>query len=68
MKIYKINVLHGAPKDSWINIYGFLLAKNEEEVYEYVKEELEYWDDDTENENFTIYDDDCKTVSKNRSK
>jgi hypothetical protein len=61
MKAFKINVLHGTPKNSWINLYGFFLAENEEEVYEYIKE-LEFWDEDDESEIYTKYDDDYNEI------
>ena len=63
-KLYKIKVLHGAPKDSHTSIECYLVAESEEQVAEYISEEYHSghwfgydgddvevrWDDTLENE------------------
>lgn len=46
--LYRINVLHAAPKDSWTNVETYLLAPNEEAVAEFINKEYQYghWFDD----------------------
>lgn len=61
MNLFKIEVLHGAPKTSWTNIYGFLLVENDKEVYNYIKK-LEYWDEDTEEETFNLYNENYEKI------
>lgn len=42
-KLYKIKVLHGAPKDSYESIETYIIAENDEEVYNWLKKKA-YWD------------------------
>lgn len=65
MKLYKIMVEHAAPKDCWTNIECFLLAANDEAVYQWINKEKLYgcWEDRNEEDGSTeIYDDDCKVI------
>lgn len=41
-KLYKIKVLHAAPKDRHESIQGYVLAKNDLEVAEYISETYNY--------------------------
>ena len=44
-KLYKIIVLHGAPKDTHTSIEGYVIAKDEEQVYDYInKLNYGYWE------------------------
>lgn len=36
--LYKIKVLHGAPKDSHTSIETYLIAESDNEVYEFIDE------------------------------
>lgn len=46
--LYRINVLHAAPKDNWTNVETYLLASNDEAVAEFINKEYQYgdWFDD----------------------
>jgi len=65
MKLYQIDVLHAAPKDSHISIEGYVIAENDEQVYEYLKSEPEdgitifnsWANKEKKGEEFEIYDD-----------
>lgn len=56
MNIYKINFSHSAPKDTEYGMKCLLLAENDEQVYEWIKQEPEVdgealynnWEDDGE--------------------
>lgn len=44
MNLYKIEFTHYAPKDSKSGIKGYMVAENDEEVYEFIKSEPEIHD------------------------
>ncbi len=44
MNLYKLTVLHSGPKSSCTAILGYLLAENDEQVYNRLNDEA-YWDD-----------------------
>lgn len=48
MNLYKLTVLHGAPKSSCRAIFGYMISSSVEEVYEKLNEEA-YWSDRQEN-------------------
>ncbi len=65
MNIYKIQLGHAAPKDWSISMLGYILADNDDQVYEYIKSEPEInghsafnsWKDkEEEKEEFEIFD------------
>lgn len=73
MNIYKITFGHAAPKDWAISILGFVLAENDEQVYEYIKSEpminghnpYNSWKDkEEEGEEFEIFDSKYEVVGK----
>jgi len=73
MNIYKITFGHAAPKDWAISILGFVLAENDEQVYEYIKSEPEInghksfnsWEDkEKEKEDFEIFDSKYEVIGK----
>jgi len=39
MNVYSIDVIHHAPKGSHQSIQGYVLAENDEQVYDYIKSE-----------------------------
>lgn len=47
--LYQINVKHLAPKDSHESIECFIIAENEDQVFDYLAKEKAYW---TESETF----------------
>ena len=53
MKLYKIKVLHGAPKDSHESIETYIVAEDDEEVYNWLKKKAywDYYEDNPEDEN-----------------
>lgn len=57
LNLYRIIVLHGAPKDSHTSTEGYLAAENEEQVFRHI-DGLRYgsWSD-KETDGDTIYDD-----------
>ena len=64
MNLYKIIFSHTAPKDTIIGIKTYLLAKNDDEVYDYINAKCnsgwEYQEKDCEV--FDVYDDDCNRI------
>ena len=66
MNIYKINVEHAAPKNSWTNIECFLLAEDEESVYQWLDEkESGCWSDrGNEDGLIDIYDEDYNVIGQ----
>ena len=61
MNLYRITFSHTAPKDSEKGIKGYLLAENDEQVYNYVDKTFNYesWkdiDEDEDRESSDIYD------------
>jgi hypothetical protein len=67
MKLYRIKFSHTAPKDTEEGIKGYLLAENEEQVYNYVDEKFNYgcWkdnDEDEDREPINIYDEDYNVI------
>lgn len=59
MNLYKILFSHSAPKETKIGIKTYLLAENEDSVYDYIDKEYNYecWKDyEDDNELFDIYD------------
>jgi len=65
MNLYKILFSHTAPKDTKTGIETYLLAKNEEEVYEYIDKEFNcgcWKDKEGDEEIFDIYDKDYNTI------
>lgn len=63
MKLYRIIVLHGGPKDSHTSTETYLVAKNDEEVFNYIdtKKNYNFW---TESESKRYADDnDEETVT-----
>lgn len=73
MNLYRLTVGHAAPKDWCETIVGYVLASNDEAVYEYIKSEplvkghhiINSWEDkEEENEEFELYDDKCNVIGK----
>lgn len=72
MNLYMIEFKHYAPKDSEKGIKGYIVAENDEEVYEFIKSEPKmhgetiynsYSDKENyEDENIDIYDDDNNVI------
>lgn len=64
-KLYKIKVLHGAPKDSHTSIECYVIAYNDEQVYDYIDENYNhgYWEDvnNTSIEDLEVGEDDRET-------
>ena len=56
MKLYKIKVLHGSPKNSWTDIYTYTVAENDEQVYNWLRLKASWNYYEEENETFKIYD------------
>jgi len=66
MNLYIVEFKHYAPKDSEKGIKGYILAENDEEVYEFIKSEPKihgetmynsYADHENDNDETDIYDD-----------
>ena len=75
MNIYKIEFLHASPKDREEGIKCLLLAKNDEQVYEWIKSEPKIgerhlyngWADlEGENEEFEVYNDNYDVIGKDK--
>lgn len=71
MNLYKIEFRHYSPKDSEYGIKGYIVAKDDEEVYEFIKSEPEvndeglynsYQDNENDEEEFDIYDDNYNVI------
>lgn len=67
MNLYRIDFSHTAPKDQEKGIKGYLLAENDEQVYNYVDKTFNYecWkdkDEDDEAEPIELYDEDYNVV------
>jgi len=71
MNLYIIEFKHYAPKDSEKGIKGYMVAENDEEVYEFIKSEPEmhgetmynsYADKENDGEETDIYDDDDNVI------
>ena len=59
MNLYKIIFSHSAPKDTKIGTQVYLLANNEDEIYDYIDKNFNYYcwkDKEEENEEYYIYD------------
>lgn len=63
MNLYKITFLHAGPKDRKKGIKGYVLAENEEKVFNYIDETFEhgYWSD-PDNEPVDVYDEDFNLI------
>lgn len=70
MKLYKIIVLHGAPKSSHTSTEEYILRENDKEVFEYIR--LNYttflWEnsEDFETYEFEDYNDFKKDIMENK--
>jgi len=67
MNLYEIQVKHCSPKNSHISTQAYLVAKNHEQVYEWIKSEplnmINGWADSEEDgETFDIYNDDFEVI------
>ena len=67
MNLYKITFSHTAPKDQDEGIKGYLLAENDEQVYNYIDKTFNYecWkdaDEDEDREPIELYDDDYNVI------
>lgn len=67
MNLYKITFTHTAPKDQAKGIKGYLLAENEEQVYNYIDKKYNYesWkdsDEDEDREPIELYDEDYNVI------
>ena len=71
MNLYIVEFKHYSPKDSEKGIKGYIVAENDEEVYEFIKSEPEmlgetiynsYADKESYNEETDIYDDDYNVI------
>ena len=65
MNLYKIVFSHSAPRDTESGIKTYLLANNEDDVYDYIDREYNYetWcESETDNEVFNTYDDDYNVI------
>jgi hypothetical protein len=65
MKLYRINVQHCSPKDSHTSIECFLLARDEEDVFDWIDQNRKYdnWTEtNDDNYTYTIYDDDYNEI------
>jgi len=71
MNLYIIEFKHYAPNDSVKGIKGYIVARNDEEVYEFIKSEPEmlgetmynsYADKENDGEETDIYDDDDNVI------
>jgi len=67
MNLYKITFSHTAPKDQEKGIKDYLLAENDEQVYNYVDKTFNYecWkdsDEDKDREPIELYDDDYNAI------
>lgn len=63
MNLYKIIFSHYSPKDSEIGIKTYLLANNEDDVYNYIDKEYNYgcWKDQEE-EKYEVFNDDYDII------
>ena len=66
MNIYRINVEHAAPKANWTNIECFLLAEDDESVYQWIDKKCHgCWSHvDEEGDTYEIYDEDYNVIGK----
>ena len=74
MNLYIIEFKHYAPKDSEKGIKGYIVAENDDEVYEFIKSEPEMFGEtiynsyadkeNDEDEDIDIYDDDNNVIGK----
>ena len=67
MNLYRITFSHTAPKDREEGIKGYLIAENDEQVYNYIDKTYNYgcWKDNEEDEDkelIEIYDDDYNVI------
>lgn len=72
MNLYEIMMEHYAPKDSQMGIYTYLVAKSDEAVYEWLKQEKQlkderiiyniYKDCEADGDTFDLYDDNYEVV------
>lgn len=63
MKLYKIIVLHGAPKDSHTSTETYLVKDNEQEVFDWIdSNQYGAWSDDDGEDPKTRYTDDGKEI------
>ena len=71
MNLYKITIGHAAPKDWVVATVGYVLANNEEDVYDYIASEPELngnnlfnsWKN-KEDENFDLYNKKYKVIGE----
>ena len=67
-KLYEIQVQHCAPKDSHTSTQAYLIANNDEEVYEWIKSDpmpamCTSWEDREEEDGpYDIYNDDYEVI------
>lgn len=47
MNLYSINFIHYAPKDSEQGVYGYVIASDDESIYEWIKSEPKITEDKT---------------------
>lgn len=73
MNLYEITIGHAAPKDWRLSMLGYVLAENDEQVYEYIKSEPEIngystyngWADSEDlKEEYEIYDKSFEVIGK----
>jgi len=70
MNLYSVNFIHYAPKDSEEGIYGYIVANDDESVYEWIKSEptlpqdKTLWNSwaDREEVEYDVYDDDYNVI------
>lgn len=69
MKLYKIKVLHGAPKDSHTSIEEYILAEDDLQVFEYLRDgyrEYLWSESDFEEGEFETYEELKQNILENR--
>lgn len=70
MNLYSVNFIHYSPKDSEKGIYGYVIANDDEGVYELIKSELQFhqgqtlWNsyEDREEEEYELFDNDYNVI------
>lgn len=70
MNLYSVNFIHYAPKGSEEGIYGYIVASDDESVYEWIKSEPKLPQDktlwncwaDKEEVEYDVYDDDYNVI------
>ena len=69
MKLYKIKQLHGAPKSNVTLIDRYILKENDEEVFNYIRDEMNWYcwsEDDFEEGYFETFDELKKSVMEEK--